>query len=146
MSPLFYISCIFMCSSCYLLHYHRHLRLASVVHACTCWTVLHTRHLHLTQSKAHSQCKLNSTKFFFTHSSQVFLPLPLSLTPLTSKLLHAETQSSLSFLSTYQTTAVFFVLPQCNAFNTKPPQSSSSYHIVMHSIPNHRSLLRLTTL
>jgi len=31
------------------------------------------------------------------HSSQVCLPLPLSFTPLTSKLLHAENQSSLSY-------------------------------------------------
>jgi len=41
--------------------------------------------LHLTRSKVHSWFKHNLTKSFFKHSSQVFLPLPLSLTPLTSK-------------------------------------------------------------
>jgi len=63
---------------------------------------LHMRPLrpHLTRSKAHSYCKANSIKSFFTHSSQVFLHVRLSLTPITSKLLLAETQSSLSFLST----------------------------------------------
>jgi len=60
---------------------------------------LHMWTLHLTQSKAHSLYKPNSAKSFFTHSS---LPLPLCLTPSTSKLLHAETQSSLSFRCAWQ--------------------------------------------
>jgi len=37
------------------------------------------------RSKVHSRCKPNSNKPFFTHSSQIFLPLPLFLTALTSK-------------------------------------------------------------
>jgi len=39
--------------------------------------------LRVTQSKAHSRCKPNSAKSFITHSSQVFLPQLLSLSPST---------------------------------------------------------------
>jgi len=81
-------------------HHHHHLRVSPSFRLAWVGRFLHTRPLHLTQSKAHFWCKSNSTKCFFTHSSRGFLPLPLSLTPLTSKLLHAETQSSLSCIST----------------------------------------------
>jgi len=81
-------------------HHHHHLRL-TFVHACMLVVrFLHMRPLHLTRCKYHSHCKPNSTKSLFTHPSQVFLPLPLSHTS-ASNLLHAETQSSLFFLSSW---------------------------------------------
>jgi len=77
---------------------------------------LHTRPFHLARSKAHSWYKPNPTEAFFTHSSHVFLPQPLSLTPLTSTLLHAESQS-LHISKPLQSASSYHI---CNAFNAKP--------------------------
>jgi len=77
---------------------HHHLCLTSVVHTCTGWGFCIQDYLHLTRSNAlldANPIQPSPT----SHSSQVFLPLPLFLTPLISKLLHTETHSSISFLS-----------------------------------------------
>jgi len=77
----YFISLYYMCYAIQQFSFnHHHLRLTSVFHAYTC--VGHMRPLHLTRSIAHSRCKPNSSKSFFTHSSHVFLRLPLSFTPL----------------------------------------------------------------
>jgi len=53
-----------------------------------------------------------STKSFFTHSSLVFLPVSLSLTPLTTKLFYVlKHNHHYSFSPHDQTTAICFVLP-----------------------------------
>ena len=55
----------------------------------------HMRSLHTSLNITHSGCKPNtSTMSSSTHSFQVFLFLPLHLTPATSTYLEADTQSS----------------------------------------------------
>ena len=50
--------------------------------------------LHISLNTAHSGCKPNVFISSFTHSYQVFLPLPTHLTPATTTFLQADTQSS----------------------------------------------------
>ena len=55
------------------------------------------RSLHISMDTTHSECKPNSSISWlssFTHSLQVFLPLPAHLTPATTTFLQADTQSS----------------------------------------------------
>ena len=51
--------------------------------------------LHISLNTAHSGCKPSTFISSFTHSYQVFLPLPTHLTPVTTTFLHSDTQSSL---------------------------------------------------
>ena len=50
--------------------------------------------LHISLNTAHSGCKPSASISSFTHSYQVFLPLPAHLTPATTTFLQADTQSS----------------------------------------------------
>ena len=52
------------------------------------------RLLHISLNTTHSECKPSSSISSFTHSLQVFLPLPAHLTPATTTFLQADTQSS----------------------------------------------------
>ena len=52
------------------------------------------RPLHISRNTAHSGCKPSSSVSSFTHSLQVFLPLPTQVTPATTTFLQADTQSS----------------------------------------------------
>ena len=52
------------------------------------------RLLHISLNTTYSECKPSSSISFFTHSLQVFLPLPAHLTPATTTFLQADTQSS----------------------------------------------------
>ena len=52
------------------------------------------RPLHIFLNTAHSGCKPSSSVSSFTHSLQVFLPLPTHFTPATTTFLQADTQSS----------------------------------------------------
>jgi len=74
-------------------HHHHPLRLTSIVCACMGWTVSVYEPRYLTGSKPYYQCKPISTKSFFTHSSQVFLPYFYLLL---HKRLNCKTQSFLS--------------------------------------------------
>jgi len=69
-----------------------HLHLTSIVHACMGWTVSAYETIAPYSMQNPFSVQTNSAKSFFTRSSQVFLPKPL--TPLTSKCLHAEIKSS----------------------------------------------------
>jgi len=73
---------------------------------------MHRRLLHSIQ--AHSWYKPNSTKSLL---SQVFLLMPRSLTTLTSKLLHAETQHHDPFTPHDQTTRICSVNLMCSIPN-----------------------------
>jgi len=55
--------------------------------------------LHFVLSCAHSALRFKVRRSCLTHSSHVFLCLPLLFGPATSKLLHVDTQSSLPFRS-----------------------------------------------
>ena len=50
--------------------------------------------VHISLNTAHSGCKPSAFISSFTHSYQVFLPLPAHLTPATTTFLQADTQSS----------------------------------------------------
>ena len=50
--------------------------------------------LHISLNTNHSGCKPSTSISSFTHSYQVFLPLPTHLTPVTTTFLQAHTQSS----------------------------------------------------
>ena len=52
------------------------------------------RLLHISLITTHSECKPCSSISSFTHSLQVFLPLPAHLTSATNTFLQADTQSS----------------------------------------------------
>ena len=67
--------------------------------------------LHISLNIAHSGCKPSTFMSSSTHSPQVFLLLPLYLTPATSTFLQANTQSS-----------TLLQIP-------KPPQSATPHHI-----------------
>ena len=56
--------------------------------------------LHISLNTAHSGCKPSAFISSFTHSYQVFLPLPAHLTPATTTFLQADTQSSPLLCST----------------------------------------------
>ena len=56
--------------------------------------------LHISLNTAHSGCKPSAFISSFTHSYQVFLPLPAHLTPATTTFLQADTQLSSLVLST----------------------------------------------
>ena len=56
--------------------------------------------LHISLNIAHSGCKPSAFISSFTHSYQVFLPLPAHLTPATTTFLQADTQSSSLLRST----------------------------------------------
>ena len=58
------------------------------------WTFAHMKSLHISLNTAHSGCNPSTSMSSFTHSLQVFLFLPLHLTPATSTFLQADTQSS----------------------------------------------------
>ena len=58
------------------------------------------RLLHISLNTTHSKCKPSSSISSFTHSLQVFLPLPAHLTPATTTFLQANTQSSPFLYST----------------------------------------------
>jgi len=99
-------------------HCHRHLRFRPFTSGVG--RFLHMRPLHPTRSKPNSRCKPNIIKSFLTHVLQVFLSLPLSLTPSSLKYIYAETQSSQSFRSTWPNHRSLLRLTTCNAFNGKP--------------------------
>jgi len=82
------------------------------------WWFLHTRPIHLNRPKAHSWHKPNSTKTFFTHSSQVCQPLPLSIT-------HYTLNLDFTILSLHM---------------TKPSQSASSNHNCMNAFSTKQTV------
>ena len=69
------------------------------------------RFLHISLNTTHSECKPSSSISSFTHSLQVFLPLPAHLTPATTTFLQADTQSSPFLRSTCQATSIYHALP-----------------------------------
>ena len=69
--------------------------------------------LHISLNTAHSACKPSTLISSFTHSYQVFLPLPAHLTPATTTFLQADIQSS----------PLTFHMP-------KPPQSTPPHHLI----------------
>ena len=77
-------------------HHHHHLFLKRPsFHAQLGLDVpLETKPLHISLNTAHSGCKPSTFISSFTHSYQVFLPLPAHLTPATTTFLQADTQSS----------------------------------------------------
>ena len=52
------------------------------------------RLLHISLNTTHLECRPSSSISSFTHSPQVFLPLPAHLTPVTTTFLQGDTQSS----------------------------------------------------
>ena len=64
--------------------------------------------LHISLNTAHSRCKPSTFISSFTHSYQVFLPLPTHLTPANTTFVQADTQSS-------------------SLLRSKPPQSKWLY-------------------
>ena len=69
------------------------------------------RLLHISLNTTHSECKLSSSISSFTHSPQVFLPLPAHLAPATTTFLQADTISILTL------------------HMPKPHQSTMPYHL-----------------
>ena len=73
------------------------------------------RPLHISMNTTHSACKPSSFISSFTHSCQVFLPLPAHLTPATTPFLQADTQSSPLLRSTCPN---YLNLPHLTTFAT----------------------------
>ena len=117
--------------------------------------------LHISLNTAYSGCKPSTSMSSFTHSLQVFLFLPLHLTPATSTFLQANIQSStlLSYAPDAQTTSIchaspyrpHFVCPKdctnphCTFYPSATLHTSiSPYHIIiiiMNFISNSLTIL-----
>ena len=85
------------------------------------------RLLHISLNTTHSECKPSSSISSFTHSLQVFLPLPAHLTPATTTFLQADTQSSPLFNAPHaHTTSIYHASPPqpCSV----PPKDCTNPH------------------
>ena len=84
--------------------------------------------LHISLNTAHSGCKPSAFISSFTHSYQVFLPLPEHLA--TTTFLQADTQSSHSYIPHAQTTSIYPASPphQCSVH----PKDCTNPHCVSY--------------
>ena len=105
------------------------------------------RPLHTSLNTIHSECKPSSSISSFTHSLQVFLPLPTHLTPATTTFLQADTQSSPLLRSTcpnhlnlprFTTSATLWIPkdctnPHCASYPSATPHTSMHCQIICRS-------------
>ena len=98
----------------YIYHHHHHhlfLKRPFLPRSARVRRFSRMRSLHISLNTTHSGCKPSSSISSFTHSFQVFLPLPAHLTPAATTFLQADTQSSPLLRSTCQTTSIYHASP-----------------------------------
>ena len=92
------------------------------------------RLLHISLNTTHSECKPSSSISSFTHSLQVFLPLPAHLTPATSPPPHSYRPTP-NHLHSYgphaHTTSIYHASPPLN------PQKTVQIHTALPILQRH---------